>query len=83
MREDKKVVFKQPVVIGGQTFEEVTMRAPKGKDLRAVSHIQDPVDRDFILIANLCNIQATPEDFDTVDAGEIVDLQMALRGFLS
>ncbi len=77
-----EIDFKEEIEIAGKTYTQVTMRPPKGKDLRAVSHISQPIDRDLTLISNLCSLNATPEDFDEADAKVVVDLQKALKSFL-
>lgn len=82
MRENKKIAFDEPIIVGGKPIEKVTMRVPKGKDLRAVSHVLNPVERDFQMISNLCDINASIDDFDEFGAKEIIQLQTALQGFL-
>lgn len=81
-RKAKKVVFGESIVVSGKEIKEVTMRPPKGKDLRAVSHIINPVERDFAMISNLCGLNATVEEMEEFDGAEIVQLQGALKSFL-
>ena len=81
-REVKKIVFEEPIIIGKKEIKEVTMRVPKGKDSFMVSTIENPVERDFVLISNLCNLNATVEEMGEIDLKEIVQLQAALRSFL-
>lgn len=74
--------FDEKVEIAGKEYTEITMQVPKGKHLRSVSHIVNPIDRDLTLISNLCGLNATPEDFDEADAGVIIELQKNLQSFL-
>jgi hypothetical protein len=82
-RVPKKIVFGFPIIVGGKELTEVTMRVPKGKDLIAISGVKDPVIRDFTLISNLCNLNATLEEMQEMDAGELMLLQGAVKVFLS
>lgn len=82
-RVAKKIKFEVPIVVGGKEIDEVTMRVPKGRDLTAVSGILDPIERDFTLISNLCDLNATVDDMNEFDAAEIVQLQGELKSFLS
>lgn len=81
-KEALNIDFKDEVEIAGKKYTQVTMRPPKGKDLRNVSHIPHPIDRDLTLVSNLCGLNATPEDFDEADAKVVLDLQKALKSFL-
>ena len=81
-REAIKVKFEEPIIVGGKELKEVSMRVPKGKDLRMVAHIENPIDRDYTLISNLCNLNATAEEFDEFGIKEIVQMQAALQSFL-
>ncbi len=79
-REPKVIKFTEPV--GVKKHKEATMRPPKGKDLKSVSHIKDPLEKDFTMINNLTGLNLTTEEWDEVDAAEVLQLQMALKGFL-
>lgn len=81
-RKNAVIKFEESIVVGGKELKEVTMRVPKGKDLRMVSHVQDPIDRDYTLISNLCDLNATSEEFDEFGIKEIVQMQQALQSFL-
>lgn len=81
-RKDAVIKFEESIVVGGKELKEVKMRVPKGKDLRRVSHVQDPIDRDYTLISNLCDLNATAEEFDEFGIKEIVQMQQALQSFL-
>lgn len=82
-RVAKVIKFEEPIVVGGKEIKEVTMRVPKGRDLTAISGIADPVERDFTLISNLCDLNATMQEMNEFDACEIIQLQGELKGFLS
>ena len=82
---DRKPVFIETdyeAEIAGKKYKEVTMQPPKGKHLRAVSHLANAADRDLTLISNLCGLNATPEDFDEADGKVVIKLQQALQSFL-
>lgn len=81
-QEEKKIDFGYEVEIAGKKYNEVTMQVPKGKHLRGVSHIRNVTDRDLTLAANLCGLNATPEDFDEVEGKVVLKLQKALQDFL-
>lgn len=81
-KQAKDIKFDEAVEIAGKEYNKVTMEAPKGKHLRAVAHIVNPIDRDLTLISNLCGLNATPEDFDEADAVVVVKLQQNLQSFL-
>lgn len=81
-KEPLKIDFEDEVEIAGETYTQITMRPPKGKDLRNISHIPHAIDRDLTLVSNLCGLNATPEDFDEADAKVVLDLQKALKSFL-
>lgn len=81
-RVEKKIVFEEPIVVSDTELNEVTMRVPKAKDLRAVSHIVDPVVRDYTLISNLCSLNATTEEMDEFGAKELMQMQTELKAFL-
>lgn len=81
-RKPKKIKFEEAMVVGGKEIKEVTMRVPKGKDLKAVSHIASVTERDLTLVSNLCDLNMTYEDWDEVDGAEIQLLTGTLRGFL-
>lgn len=81
-RKAKKIVFEEPIVVGGKEITEVTMRVPKGKDSLMVADIVNPIEKDFVLISNLCNLNATVDEMNEIDLKEIVQLQTALRSFL-
>ncbi|WP_294962023.1 phage tail assembly protein [Sulfurimonas sp.] len=81
-RINKKIVFEEPIIVGGKELSEVTMRVPKAKDLRAVSYIEDPVIRDYTLVSNLCSLNASTEEMDEFGAKELMQMQKELKAFL-
>jgi len=81
-RKSKKIVFEEPIVVGGKEIKEVTMRVPKGKDSFMVATITNPVERDYVLISNLCDLNATVEELQNADLKEMIQLQVALKSFL-
>jgi hypothetical protein len=81
-REPLVIEFDEAVEIAGKTYEKVTMRVPKGKDLKRVTHIADVYSRDCTMISNLCDLNASVEDFDEIEVLYINQLQAGLRSFL-
>lgn len=77
-----RIKFDEAIIIGGKEYEEVEMRVPKGKDMYMVSMVSNPVERDFVLISNLCNLNATIEEMKEIDLKEIIQLQEGLKTFL-
>jgi hypothetical protein len=59
---------------------KITMRPPKVRDMRAVSKIEDKVERELTLISNLTGL--SPDELDELDFKEYKKLQEALGGFL-
>ena len=81
-RVPKTIELEEAIICGSKEIKEVTMRAPKGKDLKAVSHISNTVERDLTLVSNLCGLNMTFDEWDEVDAAEIQLLTGVLRSFL-
>ena len=79
-REAKKIIFEQPIMLNGKAITEVTMRVPKVKDMFAVDHIKDVVEREVALISNLTGIPMTVDDTEDWDVAEYMALQSTLRG---
>jgi len=59
----------------------VKMRAPKVRDLKMVNHIEDEIEKEENLIANLTGISV--DELDEMDIAEYKKLQKALMDFLS
>ena len=79
-REPKKIIFEQPIVVDGKKITEVTMRVPKVKDMLAVDHIENKIDREIALIGNLTGVNITLDDVEEWDAAEYTTLQSTLMG---
>jgi len=79
-REAKKIIFELPILVDGKEVKEVTMRVPKVKDMLAVDHINNPVEREIALIGNLTDLQITMDDVEEWDAAEYTTLQSTLMG---
>ncbi|PLY08411.1 MAG: hypothetical protein C0625_02150 [Arcobacter sp.] len=82
-RKAKVIKFEEPIIVGGKEIKEVSMRVPKGKDLKAVSHIVDTHERDMTMVSNLCDLNATMNDFDEMDGKELQQLKKELIVFLT
>ena len=59
----------------------IKIRSPKVRDLKAVSHINDEIEKEENLIANLTGLSI--EEIDEMDLSDYKKLQEALMGFLS
>lgn len=81
-RKIKNIIFIEPIEVGGKEVKEVSMRPPKGKDLKLIQHIKTQWERDNALINNLCDLQANDDDFDNMEAAEYQQLMQGLIGFL-
>lgn len=56
------------------------MREPKMRDIRALNHIKDDGEREYLLISNLSGI--APNELDDMSFKEYKILQDRLNGFL-
>lgn len=71
--------LKYPITTtDGRTLTELTLRRPKGKDLRALDKVQGDVTRTLSLIASLAKEQISPEDADQLDLADITSLGLLL-----
>ncbi len=59
----------------------VKMRSPKVRDLKMVNHIEDEIEKEENLIANLTGLSV--DELDEMDLADYKKLQDALMGFLS
>ncbi len=83
--QPKTIKLQHPIQVGGATIEQVTMRPPRVRDLRAAQRAAGsgalPGELDVALHANLCEIApAAIEEMHMVDFRRIQD---AYEGFLS
>ncbi len=79
-RVAKKIIFEQPIVVDGKEIKEVTMQVPKVKDMLAVDHIENQVEREIALLGNLTGLQITLDDVEEWDSAEYMTLQSTLMG---
>ncbi len=82
-RKPIKIELNDAIVVDGKEITQVEMRVPKVKDLKAVAHIQDEVERESTLISNLTGLCVTPQEVEEWDASSYMQLVGALRAFLS
>jgi hypothetical protein len=66
---------------GYQGGKEVFLRAPKVRDIRAVSHHKTQEDKEIYLISNLTGI--TLDELDELYFKDYQELQQKLQSFLS
>lgn len=83
METKKKIKLRFPVTVDGAKVEELAMRRPLVRDLRAAQRSGDgtPAGIEVALFANLCEV--APDAFDAMDLGDYHALQEAYEGFLS
>jgi hypothetical protein len=67
--------LEYPVEVGGQTITELSLRRPKGGDIRRVENGKgSTIDRSFKLMADLAEVdmavidELDPADFDKINA---------------
>ena len=76
------IALKHPVIIGGVTLTELTMRRPKVRDQLAVEKLPGTDgEREVRLFANLCEVD--PAVIGELDLADHRQLQTAWAGFLS
>lgn len=77
----KKITLPTPVKIDGKETTEVTIRAPKVRDMEAVGDIKNDATRELTLLSHLTSI--TLADLREMDYAAYLPLQAELTGFLS
>jgi len=82
-RKPIKIDLTDAIVVDSKEIKQVEMRVPKVKDLKAVAHINDEVERESMLISNLTGLNVTPQEVEEWDASSYMQLVGALRAFLS
>lgn len=82
-RKPIKVELTDAIVVDGKEIKQVEMRVPKVKDLKAVAHLSDEVERESMLISNLTGLNVTTQEVEEWDASSYMQLVGALRAFLS
>lgn len=73
------ITLSEPIEWGDETIEEVTLRRPKGKELKMLSG--DPSMDDLLKIAGKCG-GLTPRQIDDMDADDALALAEAVGDFL-
>ena len=77
----KKFDLAYPVTYGGETITSVTMRRPKGREIRAMNNGKGSnIDRSFEMMANLA--ERPIELFDELDASDIKTMDTWLNDIL-
>ena len=80
----KKIPLRYPVEVDGAKLEELAMRRPLVRDLRAAQRSAgsgSAADTEIALFANLCEV--APEAFGQIDLGDYFRVQEVYQGFLS
>ena len=82
MAKTKTIKLRYPLKVDGATLEELVMRRPLVRDLRAAQRAGDGSSgTEVALFANLCEV--APDALDAMDLGDYRELQEAYEGFLS
>ena len=84
IRRTVEIKLNFPVEIGNVERSTVTMRRPKGRDVkanfRAAGGEQENLEATFKLLADLCNL--APDEFDELDMSDIEQLGEQLEAFM-
>ncbi|WP_028318381.1 phage tail assembly protein [Desulfobulbus elongatus] len=76
------ITLKDPVTVAGQEYKELTMRAPKVRDMLAASKGgKNDAEQELALFANLCEV--APDVILELDMADYVKMQGMYKGFLS
>ncbi|PZO03976.1 MAG: hypothetical protein DCF29_10845 [Alphaproteobacteria bacterium] len=77
----KRFDLDYPVSFGGETITSLTLRRPKGREIRAMNNGKGSnIDRSFEMMANLA--ERPTELFDEVDAADIKKMDTWLNEIL-
>lgn len=78
---NKTFTLDYPVSFGGETITSLTLRRPKGREIRAMNNGKGSnIDRSFEMMANLAE---RPTDlFDEIDAADIKKMDAWLNEIL-
>ncbi len=79
MTNPQKFTLKYPVTFGSETITEVTVRRPKGKDLRGIKDVQS-TDGMILMIARL--IERETAVVHEMDAEDLMAIGEVVAGFL-
>ena len=60
--------------------KEFTMREPKVRDMKIVSHIADDFTKEITLLSNLCEVK--PDEIEDLSMADFAKLDKALQDFL-
>lgn len=73
--------LKFPVPFGGETVDKVTLRRPKGREIRAMNNGKgSQIDRSFEMMASLADREV--ELFDDMDAADLKRIDEWLEGVM-
>lgn len=79
--DDVKVEFESPLKIAGKEYTQLVLREPVVRDMKMVEHIENPMQQDLALIANLTNM--TIDEMEQLPLHIYYRLQEGLKTFLS
>mgnify|MGYP003536828994 FL=1 len=78
---DSKLELATPLIVAGKEIKEIVIKEPKVKDLQAVSHIHNDLDRTITLIANKSGF--TIDEMDEIPTHVYMRLRELVKPFLS
>jgi len=77
-----EIVLEQAITVNGESFEKLSIRAPKVRDMMTASNAEgSDVEKEVRLFATLCEVP--PEVIEELTLKDYQQLQKAYEGFLS
>lgn len=77
----KMVRLTQPVIVDGETLQEISLRRPKVRDRLAVERMgNSDAEKEVALIANLAELP--PSSIEELDLADYAKVQGVLQDFL-
>jgi hypothetical protein len=84
MNDTARVKLIRPIKVEEHMINEVTIRRPKVRDLRAMEKMREPgsteLDQSIAMTATLCDLP--PDAMDEMDAADFASISEVLSGFL-
>ena len=81
--ETKTVTLKYPIERKGESpITKLTLREPRGKDLKRMDKVEGQMAKSICLIPYLCEEGITPEEVDELCAKDINALGEAIADFM-
>lgn len=77
----KTFKLSEPITVDGETFSELKLRKPKGRDMRLMPTDTENVGTMYPFLASICDIPETV--IDAMDGGDVMRLMREATTFLS